>query len=415
MNKFHLTENERSKFRSFAHIRQTFESPKDVKIFDFFDIDNNKKIDYCELKKTWELFEKLDLNRDSILSKKELSYLTQRCNFFKKDGINSDDLMNFIDQLSEKLELCSFEKVGEIISILNDDVTKKNFLFFPTTGKDILEHVQNFITPENITQVLSRYKINFDETFLDAVDSEWGLDDSIKEKIKNHLLECYIASDVWNDKKPNCKFDQNMYQGYIGDCWLLATIGAFAANDKGKDILNDIITDNNDGTYTVSFKGTDKKINVSLLEIMNKSDYSSGDLDVRILELAAEKYFNILGIAHGGYTASAMNLLLGEDAKRNDPENYSIDELRRIIKDENNVTAAHTLFRTGTGINQYGSEQEIYHFHAYAVVDMDDKYVYLKNPHSIHDLDERQDDDNLRVPIEEFQRCFSDISYVRLA
>ncbi len=90
-------------------------------------------------------------------------------------------------------------------------------------------------------------------------------------------------------------------QGRTGDCWFLSMLNNCASTIEGeKNIAQRISQADNDGNYTVTFDNpfnqSEKiKIQVTPKDLQNydlsneDTYYSSGDLDVRILESAAEK------------------------------------------------------------------------------------------------------------------------------
>lgn len=82
-------------------------------------------------------------------------------------------------------------------------------------------------------------------------------------------------------------------QGKIGDCWLLTGLNSLSYTENGKQIIKNSITNNNDGTYTVYFKGISDTCSCQIpdekLESARKSElYSSGDSDVLLVEIATE-------------------------------------------------------------------------------------------------------------------------------
>ena len=81
-------------------------------------------------------------------------------------------------------------------------------------------------------------------------------------------------------------------QGYVGDCWLLSGLNSLSYSEKGQKLINDAITPNDDGSYTVTFAGVGKSVNVTqqdLLNARNSGIYSTGDDDVLLMEVAFEK------------------------------------------------------------------------------------------------------------------------------
>lgn len=110
-------------------------------------------------------------------------------------------------------------------------------------------------------------------------------------------------------------------QGDTGDCWLLAEIKLVSKTPEGAEAIKNSIRNNNNGTFTVTFKGApDKKYSVSEEEIKKSKDkLAEGDKDVRILEIAADKWrLETQGksIDEGGSSIEANFLLTGQ--KNND-------------------------------------------------------------------------------------------------
>lgn len=93
-------------------------------------------------------------------------------------------------------------------------------------------------------------------------------------------------------------------QGRTGDCWFLSLIGNYASTKAGeKNIANRISKPDKNGTYTVTFddpfdSSKKKEYKVSQEDLKNydlldiDTYFSSGDLDVRILEVAMGKMLN---------------------------------------------------------------------------------------------------------------------------
>lgn len=79
-----------------------------------------------------------------------------------------------------------------------------------------------------------------------------------------------------------------------GDCWLLAQMNSMAKTEWGKEALKNGITKEDDGSFTVHFKGVGKDISISQKEFekaQRNSEYSSGDADALLYEVATEKYY----------------------------------------------------------------------------------------------------------------------------
>lgn len=244
---------------------------------------------------------------------------------FSLDRSSSRTCINIRDNSGKSIYSRNYDKNGNLLFYDKDNkrhypiadniyaaVSAKKCGFMPTT--DVHKLVLNVrrITSENIAGIVANYKETYGESLLDAINGEWGLDKEIKTQLIQHLNKC--AAEVIPKGNLNCKIDKCFNQGQIGDCWFLASIAAVQRSPKGQDILDNMITDNKDGTYTVKFKGADKEYTVSAIELLSKDDYAYGDFDVRILEIAAEKHYNIKGI-DGGNPASGLELLLGTGDK----------------------------------------------------------------------------------------------------
>ena len=86
-------------------------------------------------------------------------------------------------------------------------------------------------------------------------------------------------------------------QGEIRDCWLLSKINALAETDFGYEDIKNSITSNKNGSYTVDIKKLNKKYTITQEEFqkaIDSGEYSSGDPDMILFELALEKHYDKL-------------------------------------------------------------------------------------------------------------------------
>lgn len=137
------------------------------------------------------------------------------------------------------------------------------------------------------------------------------------------LFQMHVASNTLvPEKKPVIG---DFKQGYLNDCWLCAIAKSLSLTSEGSAQLKEMIKKNNDNTYTVTFPNNvkftvneqelkdDKVRNIngqylqkeSMLYLTNKSPfikflynpyitYSKGDDNLKILEIAANKYVHKL-------------------------------------------------------------------------------------------------------------------------
>lgn len=99
-----------------------------------------------------------------------------------------------------------------------------------------------------------------------------------------------------------------------GDCWLLAQMNSMSKTNWGKEAFKNAITTDVDGNYNVHFKGINKDIKITKKEFdkaKGSSDYSSGDADVLLYEIAVERHFQETNLNNGTIRG---NDLAGEDS-----------------------------------------------------------------------------------------------------
>ena len=321
------------------------------------------------------------------------------------------------------------------------------------TSKNISEHI-NAINKNNVIDIMQRYKANNDnkdhKSLISDIMEEYGLD--INERIKyvkhifNSLIEVFKADNIYVDDivekfnreltyqkrtwKPanserldclinqlkdrkegtwaspqsenipyNGKIDKDFKQGRTGDCWLVASIKAIAKEPRGLQILNNMIKIKPNGDVAVTLKGVNKTYNFTKQEIEAHTEYATGDLDVRIIEMAVNKYFEEeRGVGgrpdiNGNHMYIAFNILTGKgnwdhfygkDSKVDEWINGKITDEQIDNFNNKNHVACVSSHKNGVSTvkahNTDGSEATVTTNHAYAVSRSDSKYVYLINP-----------------------------------
>ncbi len=112
------------------------------------------------------------------------------------------------------------------------------------------------------------------------------------------LSEVEAEIEQQKNNKANTNFDINgiidaFAQGQTGDCWLLSSLESLSNSEEGRKLLQNAIQINDDGTYTVKFDGADWAINITdtdLRAARNSGQYSNGDDDVLLMEVAMQNY-----------------------------------------------------------------------------------------------------------------------------
>ena len=196
----------------------------------------------------------------------------------------------------------------------------------------------------------------------------------------------------------NGKIDSEFKQGnYLSDCWLIATIKSLSLNPKGREMLDDLISLDDEGNVAVQLKGVDKEYSISKEELKGAKELAQGDFDVRALEIATRRYLYELGdLASLNYLKIIRNwkngiripliccdmykgmenlstpyfLLFGEknvfDIK---PNEKTIEK----IKSGDYSTVVNSC-------NKYFMHGFTKH-HVYAAISANDNYVFLSNPY----------------------------------
>lgn len=385
---------------------------------------------------------------------------------------NSDEMLEYAGY--DSYNFVEIKEMNQIASSLYKQIYQKNAIGLPKTATGLGEII-NKVTPENVGYVLEKYAIltgNKANLIKDLI-GEFGIDIDKRNEylthIKNALLESYKAEGTYVDDisaefnkelqyqknkmgfanadyleifeakatirrflgnnegniSANGKIDGNFKQGNAGDCWLLASIKALESRPKGLEILNDSLQVNDDGSVTVHLKGVDKKYTISKEELEGNSQLASGDLDVRAIEIAFNKYFYEERGVNGSLDIYnnqmfvAYNILTGKGDFdhffpngnlvdywiNNDYYNHKFtDEEINNFNNKNKVITVAAFDKETLEIIR--GEQGIASNHAYAVIRSDSEYVYLVDPNN--------SGSELKVSREQFKNFFSYVNEMEL-
>jgi hypothetical protein len=128
-------------------------------------------------------------------------------------------------------------------------------------------------------------------------------------------------------------------QSTKGDCWILSGANSLSQSQKGLEIIKNAIKRDEKGNILVELKGAQKTYTLTPEEIEDrKKDLSTGDDDMRAIEIAVEKYRksqnNKRGIDAGSPTELAF-LLTGKKGKELYPYLPSMEEFKAAEKELN--------------------------------------------------------------------------------
>lgn len=216
--------------------------------------------------------------------------------------------------------------------------------------------------------------------------------------------------------QPNGKIDAAFEQGYTGDCWLIASIVSIKNNPEMKSKLDDMINvtyeaDNSTvKEVSVTIKGNDYKISAE--ELNGAIEYSTGDLDVRALEIAVNRYClenDISDINEGGLGKNAFEILFDgavvQSFENVTDENFDILRRDNVVAVTRGVEAEDITLKSGfTGRDSTGNSVNIVTSHAYSISKVDKNNVYLINPWASEEI--------IQMSIEDFKQAFNGFDYV---
>lgn len=340
------------------------------------------------------------------------------------------------------------------------DITAKKFGIIHTTGEKFEEHL-NELTKYNIEDVMAKYKELSKDTLISDIMTERGLPAEKRAEFAKKVIDIYIEArkkyvgkvDLDGFKKsfyelidnerdgftpmsskkveklmqqledaqqkefdkgvyeqlngvPNGKIDADFSQGPTGDCWFLAAVKTIMSNPYTAKLLNDQISIDKNGNVTVNLVNVDKSYTFTTEEIVQENKLSSGDMDVRALEMAVKKYLDensisLNGIIHkirmddnnieGGVPNYAYEILIGRGGILNE----TLFSQKLILTEsfiDDYITNGKYLLSVGSSNFLRGDESDfeveaedgtmhkLQRMHAYAVAGADKEFVYVINP-----------------------------------
>ncbi len=213
------------------------------------------------------------------------------------------------------------------------------------------------------------------------------------------------------DPSPN-----DVQQGQLGDCWVLATLGSMAASSSGRDLIKKMIVDNGDGTYTVTF-GDGKAVVVDGDLYVNKNgnpQYARGDGNwVQIIEKAYAARSKDFENLDGGYQTNAIKVLTGSKTGTMD-----LDPLIGFDPSKKDVLAlVSDQLARGKIVTASGEH------HAWSIVGVTDGKLLIRNPWGNSsgapdfaakmgaEKDSIDSNGYFLITVENFKRKFDDIEY----
>ncbi len=215
---------------------------------------------------------------------------------------------------------------------------------------------------------------------------------------KNYVND-YSKNNINIDKKiGNTKQVKN-------DCWLLTGVNALANTKAGKDYIKKAIINHSGDNTIVYFKGVNTTITIPRIVLgaaKQSNRYVKGDDDMLAIELAAEYYKKMLIINNEAMKNSGPNVINGKHSSGNlkDPlaGGFSSDIIFLLtgkfadvlfnIKNGCSKQIKDVIAKKQKSPDKYAltcnfrkAENGLFIHHAYAIKNVDSKYVTLINPH----------------------------------
>ncbi len=361
----------------------------------------------------------------------------------RKENSNSyknrkDFLVKASDELYNDIHDAETES-SELISDIKEDINNENinniFKLYAKKNDGAWESLIQDINKLPLSNSDYKKIIKYLSICIIEYGSEYGIytedlnndfDELLKQKElnKDEILTCFskisirLSNYKTEDDEANGEIDKDFSQGGVGDCWLLATINSLANTPSGLEILNDSVEVLDDGSVKVKLRGPEVEYIITEEELYGTDEYSTGDMDVRAIEIAFEKflneheYKNFNTIENGAYFYLAFDVLTGAPDKNywetvdfskwynhigsnSDDKNF----LEKVKDDRYACTASIGTTKKLKKTTCNGEPvTELPGGHAYSIIDADDKYVYIVNPWDTSKV--------IKMPISEFKKTF---------
>jgi len=354
-------------------------------------------------------FTRLDKDKDGFVSKDEIDRAMKDPDYKGKDA----QLVAVLKEHREELEELSNDETGDE----NDGVTRKDM--------------------DELSRLADKTNKSKEEQELVG-----GIDGSLHASGKH--LE--YNRNLWGEH--NNPIDsikpEAVQQNKRGDCFFLAAVAAQSNTPEGKEKLKNMIEDNGDGTYTVTFPG-DPKHPVTVDEptqaelAYGAENTSENGMWVAVLEKAYGKYQEKHGsedhrdptdsISDGGYGNDALKMLTGDDVDNDRlllTRKETTHEKLKAAMAEGRPVVASTPHELGEDVGLADGKTDgsgIPTTHEYTVTgyDPNTRMVKLRNPWGSGEpmkdgkAADGKDDGEFEMTLDEFHKEFEDVDYAKHA
>lgn len=337
-------------------MRQEYDRDTIVGIYKALD---NRKISKANSQKLYENIHRLDYQNYKMAFRS-----------FEQIGVNLVDIINQTEHLSN-------QQKKECLNYMVD-LGKKTADYGNQRSDDVVPSMKKLVA---------------------QYDSQHGLDEISKKRLVADFKKIINRSDTLKTavpERPNGKIDRSYKQGQTGDCWLLAGIQSLAMTPQGKKMLDNAVKVDKKGNATVTLKGVGKKYTVTARDLKCSNELSTGDTDVRALEIAMDRYFR--------------EAVTAEQESRADIDGNSVGKALALLGDPNKTVEFMGQRNVAKGIvaladrgmkgkaavtgmsgnidpsdikafDERGKKVQVYNAHAYSIQEIAVDGITLINPH----------------------------------
>lgn len=347
---------------------------------------------------------------DSSTTTKDLTpnEIAEEIHTISRSGLrgNSEMLMKYVEMIDD-------HNVGWIVNTYMNTYNESffgaimhNVFISAKTRANASKHTKDMfiqlakrdgVYTDDLDELMEKH-IDYERDKFSRMDSKY-IDRDLKyltDRYNQTLLENILFS-------ANGKIDEGFKQGYVNDCWLIAAIKSLSLKTKGLEMLDEILSLDDNGNVTVQLKGVDKYYTISKENIEGSNELAQGDLDVRALEIAINQYLHETGDhtnlfkrikntfktglliqgtnydLYGGMidVRVPFQLLLGNEIEYDIGDIGPNEETIEKIKSGIYYTVAVVL-NSEHKYNVDGFSKN----HVYAVTSADDNNVFLSDPHN---------------------------------